>query len=87
MLLIEDVEEASKIMFDGPRPPRFARRCYSIDRADKRRGYLLQQGISGGPSQSPVQRYEGYPRMKSDSKARIRYANRRPLLLRCTAHY
>ncbi|KAM5463477.1 Structural maintenance of chromosomes protein 6 [Microsporum audouinii] len=71
MLLIEDVEEASKIMFDGARP-RNVKRCYCIDSRDKRRGIHLAFGRMGDPSQSPIPAFTGRPRMKTDTEIQIR---------------
>lgn len=71
MLLVEKLEEASSILFDGPRP-RNVKRCYSIDEADKRRGIHLSYSRTGDPNQAPVQAYGGSPRMKSDLDSQIR---------------
>ncbi|KAK2877826.1 hypothetical protein FQN49_001144 [Arthroderma sp. PD_2] len=71
MLLIENVDEASKVMFDGARP-RNVRRCYCIDSRDRRRGIHLAFGRTGDPSQSPIQAYTGRPRMKTDVEVQIR---------------
>lgn len=74
VLLIEDLEEASKIMFDSGRP-RNVKRCFSIDRHNPRRGYALTYNRSGGPGQSPIPAYQGQPRMKTDHESQIRYAS------------
>ncbi|EZF29914.1 hypothetical protein H101_06437 [Trichophyton interdigitale H6] len=71
MLLIENVEEASKIMFDGARP-RNVKRCYCIDSGDRRRGIHLAFNRTGDPSQSPVPAFTGRPRMKTDIDIQIR---------------
>ncbi|EFE29612.1 DNA repair protein Rad18, putative [Trichophyton benhamiae CBS 112371] len=71
MLLIENVEEASKIMFDGARP-RNVRRCYCIDSRDRRRGIHLAFNRTGDPSQSPIPAFTGRPRMKTDIDIQIR---------------
>ncbi|KAL4983065.1 hypothetical protein BDW68DRAFT_169620 [Aspergillus falconensis] len=70
-LLIEDLEEASSILFDGERPKN-AKRCFCINKSDKRRGILLSYSRSGEPSQAPVSVYAGNPRMKSDRNSQIR---------------
>lgn len=71
MLLIENVEEASKIMFDGARP-RNVKRCYCIDSRDRRRGIHLAFNRTGDPSQSPIPAFTGRPRMKTDIDIQIR---------------
>ena len=71
MLLIEDLQKASSVLFDGPRPQN-VRRCYCIDGADKRRGIHLSYMRTGGPNQAPVQAYGGSPRMKYDLDSQIR---------------
>ncbi|KAL4995717.1 hypothetical protein BDV10DRAFT_174240 [Aspergillus recurvatus] len=70
-LLIENLEEASSILFDGERP-RNAKRCFCINKSDRRRGILLSYSRSGEPSQAPVSVYAGNPRMKSDRDSQIR---------------
>ncbi|ODM18324.1 hypothetical protein SI65_06195 [Aspergillus cristatus] len=72
MLLIERLEEASSVLFDGARP-RNVKRCYCIDRRDKRRGIHLSYSRMGEPSQAPVPAYSGSPRMKSDLDSQIRH--------------
>ncbi|KAJ5930748.1 hypothetical protein N7466_006241 [Penicillium verhagenii] len=71
MLLIENLEEASATLFDRERP-RNVRRCYCIDERDRRRGHHLSYNRSGDPSQAPVAKYSGNPRMKSDAAQQIR---------------
>jgi chromosome segregation ATPase len=71
MLLIEKLEEASSILFDGNRP-RNAKRCYCIDQADRRRGIHLSYSRTGEPSQSPIPAYTGRPRMRTDLDSQIR---------------
>ncbi|RAK74372.1 DNA repair protein SMC6 [Aspergillus fijiensis CBS 313.89] len=65
MLLIEDLEEASSVLFDGQKP-RNVKRCYCIDPTNRRRGFHLSYSRNGEPSQAPVPAYNGSPRMKSD---------------------
>jgi hypothetical protein len=72
MVLIEDVEKASSILFDGVRP-RNVKRCFCIDKTDKRRGIHLGFTRTGEPIQSPVPAYNGHPRMKTDVETRIRF--------------
>ncbi|KAI2786749.1 hypothetical protein POX_g09141 [Penicillium oxalicum] len=72
MLLVENIEEASSLMFDGPRL-RNVLRCFSIDSRDQRRGVHLSYNREGAPSQSPVQAFKGYPRMKSDVASQTRH--------------
>ncbi|PLB51753.1 DNA repair protein Rad18 [Aspergillus steynii IBT 23096] len=71
MLLIEKLDEASSVLFDGQRP-RNVKRCYCIDQADRRRGIHLSYSRTGEPSQAPVSVYNGNPRMKSDLASQIR---------------
>ncbi|THC91439.1 hypothetical protein EYZ11_009106 [Aspergillus tanneri] len=71
MLLIERLEEASSVLFDGQRP-RNVKRCYCIDQADRRRGIHLSYSRAGEPSQAPVPAYNGNPRMKTDLASQTR---------------
>ncbi|KAB8253999.1 hypothetical protein BDV32DRAFT_155623 [Aspergillus pseudonomiae] len=71
MLLIEKLEEASSVLFDGQKP-RNVKRCYCIDQMDRRRGIHLSYNRAGEPSQAPVPVYSGNPRMKSDLASQIR---------------
>ncbi|KAE8131136.1 P-loop containing nucleoside triphosphate hydrolase protein [Aspergillus pseudotamarii] len=71
MLLIEKLEEASSVLFDGQKP-RNVKRCYCIDQTDRRRGIHLSYNRVGEPSQAPVPVYSGSPRMKSDLASQIR---------------
>jgi hypothetical protein len=70
-LLIENLEEASSILFDGDRP-RNVKRCYCINKTDRRRGIHLSYSRNGEPSQAPVSVYNGNPRMKSDRDSQIK---------------
>ncbi|KAL3436056.1 hypothetical protein BDV09DRAFT_166236 [Aspergillus tetrazonus] len=70
-LLIENLEEASSVLFDGERP-RNVKRCFCINKSDRRRGILLSYSRNGEPSQAPVSVYSGSPRMKSDRDSQIR---------------
>lgn len=70
MLLIEDQEEASSVLFDGERP-RNVKRCFCIDSRDRRRGIHLSYNRMGDPNQAPVPIYNGHPRMKSDLASQI----------------
>ncbi|KAJ5999203.1 hypothetical protein N7451_007013 [Penicillium sp. IBT 35674x] len=70
MLLIEDLEEASSALFDGDKPTN-VKRCYCIDKRDRRRGYHLSYNRSGDPNQAPVAMFRGNPRMKSDAASQI----------------
>ncbi|KAB8076691.1 P-loop containing nucleoside triphosphate hydrolase protein [Aspergillus leporis] len=71
MLLIERLEEASSVLFDG-RKPNNVKRCYCIDQTDRRRGVHLSYNRAGEPNQGPVPVYDGSPRMKSDLASQIR---------------
>ncbi|PGH12549.1 hypothetical protein AJ79_04170 [Helicocarpus griseus UAMH5409] len=70
VLLIENLEEASSVLFDGDRP-RNVKRCFCIDQRDRRRGIHLSYSRMGEPTQSPVQAYAGRPRMKTDIESQI----------------
>ncbi|KAL4907604.1 hypothetical protein BDW74DRAFT_110880 [Aspergillus multicolor] len=70
-LLIENLEEASSVLFDGEKPNN-VKRCYCINQSDRRRGIHLSYNRSGEPNQSPVSVYGGNPRMKSDRDSQIR---------------
>ncbi|BDD63230.1 hypothetical protein MAP00_008150 [Monascus purpureus] len=71
MLLIENLEEATSVLFDSQRP-RNVKRCYCIDPSNRRRGIHLSYSRSGEPSQAPVPAFNGSPRMKSDLASQIR---------------
>ncbi|EED14151.1 DNA repair protein Rad18, putative [Talaromyces stipitatus ATCC 10500] len=71
IVLIENVEEASKILFEGGRV-RNVRRCLCIDARDRRRGVTLSYGRTGEPSQAPIAPFTGRPRMRSDIDSQIR---------------
>ncbi|EHA20131.1 hypothetical protein ASPNIDRAFT_209198 [Aspergillus niger ATCC 1015] len=71
MLLIENLEEASSVLFDGQQP-RNVKRCYSIDQTNRRRGIHLSFSRTGEPSQAPVPAYKGSPRMRSDRESQIK---------------
>ncbi|OJD12803.1 hypothetical protein AJ78_06660 [Emergomyces pasteurianus Ep9510] len=71
VLLIENLEDASVVMFDGERP-RNVKRCFCIDQRDRRRGLHLSYSRTGQPTQSPVQAYAGRPRMKTDIESQIK---------------
>ncbi|KAL4948007.1 hypothetical protein BDW69DRAFT_177269 [Aspergillus filifer] len=70
-LLIESLEEASSVLFDGERP-RSVKRCYCINQTDRRRGIHLSYSRTGEPSQAPVSLHSGNPRMKSDRDSQLR---------------
>ncbi|XRM43323.1 Structural maintenance of chromosomes protein 6 [Aspergillus tubingensis] len=71
MLLIENLEEASSVLFDGQQP-RNVKRCYCIDQTNRRRGIHLSFSRTGEPSQAPVPAYKGSPRMRSDRESQIK---------------
>ncbi|KAL4882319.1 P-loop containing nucleoside triphosphate hydrolase protein [Aspergillus karnatakaensis] len=70
-LLIENLEEASSVLFDSEKPKN-VKRCYCINQSDRRRGIHLSYSRTGEPSQAPVSVYNGNPRMKSDRDSQIR---------------
>ncbi|PGH16093.1 hypothetical protein AJ80_05308 [Polytolypa hystricis UAMH7299] len=70
MLLIEDLQDASKILFEGERPKN-VKRCYCIDKTDRRRGFHLSFSRLGEPVQSPVPTFTRRPRMKTDIETQI----------------
>ncbi|KAL4733042.1 hypothetical protein BDV11DRAFT_200867 [Aspergillus similis] len=84
-LLIENLEEASSVLFDGERP-RNAKRCFCINKSDTRRGILLSYSRNGEPSQAPVSVYSGNPRMKSDRDSQIRVQREAVANLRQVLH-
>ncbi|CRG83271.1 hypothetical protein PISL3812_00622 [Talaromyces islandicus] len=71
MVLIENVEDASKALFEGPRL-RNVKRCLCIDASDRRRGTTLAYGRTGEPSQSPIAPFTGRARMRTDIDSQIR---------------
>ncbi|KAE8348908.1 P-loop containing nucleoside triphosphate hydrolase protein [Aspergillus coremiiformis] len=71
MLLIEKLEEASAVLFDGQKP-RNVKRCYCIDPTDRRRGIHLSYNRAGEPGQAPVPAYKASLRMKSDLASQLR---------------
>ncbi|CAL5866623.1 uncharacterized protein PFLUO_LOCUS832 [Penicillium psychrofluorescens] len=74
MLLIESLDEATSVLFDGQRPKN-VKRCFCIDAKDRRRGMHLSFTRAGEPTQSPVPMYRGNPRMKSDLASQISVQN------------
>ncbi|RDW87203.1 DNA repair protein SMC6 [Aspergillus mulundensis] len=70
-LLIENLEKASSVLFEGEKPNN-VKRCYCINHSDRRRGIHLSYNRAGEPNQSPVSVYGGNPRMKSDRDSQIR---------------
>ena len=72
MLLIENLQEATSVMFFGNQKSNKVARCFSIDSKDQRRGFHLKWNKENNPSQAPVM-YTGYPRMKSDLASQTRY--------------
>ncbi|KAJ6153787.1 hypothetical protein N7470_006746 [Penicillium chermesinum] len=70
-LLIENLDEAFSVLYDGPRL-RNVKRCFCIDAKDRRRGVMLTYNKSGDPSQGPVPIQKGHPRVKSDAASQIR---------------
>ena len=70
-ILIADMEEASNVLYDGPRP-RNVRRCYCINKYNKRKGHMLSFTRNGEASQDPIHEYTGRPRIKTDIDAQLR---------------
>lgn len=64
-LLIADVSEATREMYDGPRL-RNVKACFSFQPNDKSKGIALSYTSSGEPSQDPVAEYKGLPRLKGN---------------------
>jgi hypothetical protein len=71
IVLIENIEDASRTLFEGPRL-RNVKRCFSIDATDRRRGTTLAYGRTGEPSQSPIAPFTGRARMRTDIDSQIR---------------
>ena len=69
-LLIPDLQEASKIMYNNPRP-RNVKRCYCIHPHQKRKGFHLTYTRDNNASQDPIGEYQGKPRMKTDIEIQI----------------
>ncbi|KAI9822924.1 MAG: Structural maintenance of chromosomes protein 6 [Thelocarpon impressellum] len=71
-ILIENLKEANRTMYDGPRL-RNVRQCYCIN--DQRRGWGIRLGYGQGgePSSSPMRPMTGKPRMKTDTETQISY--------------
>ncbi|KZF18881.1 DNA repair protein Rad18 [Xylona heveae TC161] len=71
-LLIEDREEAVRVMYDGSRP-RNVKQCFCLQ--ENRRGWGLRFafGRSGEPNSSPIEPRPGKPRMKTDIESQINY--------------
>jgi structural maintenance of chromosomes protein 6 len=70
-ILIADMEEASKVLYERDRP-RNVRRCYSFDPNSRRRGLHLTYTRSGEASQDPIAEWKGPPRIRTDIEAQIR---------------
>ena len=70
-VLIEDLEEASRVLYEGARP-RNVKMCFSLDPDNKRRGYLQRYTGQGNASQDPLHEWSGRPRMMTDMNAQIR---------------
>lgn len=71
-ILIPDVEEASRVLYSGPRP-RNIRRCMCFQSAsDKRRGIVLTYTRHGEASQDPIDEWRGAARLQTDMRAQVR---------------
>jgi structural maintenance of chromosomes protein 6 len=70
-ILIEDLQEASKVLYEGARP-RNVKMCFSLDPINKRRGYLQKYTGHGNASQDPLLEWSGPPRMRTDIEAQVR---------------
>lgn len=73
MLLIQDQDEAHRVMYEGPRPQN-VRMCFHMH--PKRRGYGLRLGYSrnGDAVSGPVRPFTDKPRIKTDVESQIRIA-------------
>lgn len=69
-LLIADLAQASRVLYDGPRP-RNVKRCYCIHQYEKRKGFHLTYTRDGRGSQDPIGEFRGRPRMKTDIEIQI----------------
>lgn len=49
------------------------KRCYSIDKIDRRKGIHLSYTRTGEPTQAPVSAFAGRPRMRTDIESQIKY--------------
>jgi chromosome segregation ATPase len=70
-ILIEDLREASRVLYDGDRP-RNVRMCFSLDPKNKRRGFLQKYTGQNNASQDPLHEWSGRPRMMTDIEAQAR---------------
>lgn len=70
-ILIADMDEASRVMYSDARP-RNVRRCFCINRHNKRQGHHLSFMRNGEPTQDPIHEWTSRPRMKTDIEVQIR---------------
>lgn len=70
-LLIKDWAEASRVLYDGPKP-RNVKQCFCLHK--DRRGWGMRLGYGRGvePTSSPMPPMNGRPRMKTDAETQIR---------------
>jgi structural maintenance of chromosomes protein 6 len=70
-ILIEDLREASRVLYKGDRP-RNVKMCFSLDPNNKRRGFLQRYTGQNNASQDPLHEWSGRPRMMTDIEAQVR---------------
>jgi structural maintenance of chromosomes protein 6 len=70
-ILIEDLREASRVLYDGNRP-RNVKMCFSLDPNNNRRGFLQRYTGQNNASQDPLHEWTGRPRMVTDIEAQVR---------------
>ena len=70
-ILIEDLREASKVLYEGDKP-RNVRMCFSLDSKNKRRGFLQRYTGRNNASQDPLHEWTRLPRMMTDIEAQVR---------------
>ena len=69
-ILIEDLEEGRRTMFDHGRLSN-VKRCFCMNPNNKRQGIMLSY-VGNNPSQDPIHEFVGVLRMKTDIDAQIR---------------
>lgn len=71
MLLVPDLEEASRVMYDQGRL-QHVRGCFTFNPNTKQRGIFLRYTAHGDPSQDPVTQWPKRPRMRGDIEGLVR---------------
>jgi chromosome segregation ATPase len=69
-ILIEDLREASRVLYKGERP-RNVKMCFSLDPKNQRRGFVQRYTGQNNASQDPLHEWSGRPRMMIDIEAQV----------------